>query len=1359
MALTKLILSFTSILIVATVCAQDLQMTSFSTSEGLSQPYITSIFQDKRGFIWVGTFYGLNRFDGQRFKSYLPNRAGKWSLKSNKINHIAEDEYGLLWLSTEDGTFIMDPVTEKFVQLTELNTNYSAGFTLKTIHQPDGKIWLYQKQKNTTKIFIVQSNNTIKQYIRDNQKKLPTIKVDSLPLPTSLASPLNLFFKIDQKRILITDSNGQTFEINTSLHTVHPSSLQSYAQALDNDLLLISNLERSQGFIINKTHNYKDIIAMDLLNTCLTLPDGNQLLFRFYDTQIYKVDNLDNKAFDQNLKNLASIYSIDQAMSYSKFIDRQGNIWIGTTGYGIRKISKRAGGYRHLMPKKVVYNFSNLTNDQLWPGCFENTSVLNIQTGLTSAAPWTALSSSNFPPNLQKYIVAVATNTEKNIIFLLESNDLQKQNRLYQYHINSKQIEKLPIETTNFSVTPPLMMVDPLDNLWIAESKGEIIRWNPTTKTANHWNLKKLYPSDISENVLPRQIILDKQSNIWIATNYGITKISNISAEPEFKVWDNYAKENVLFGNNGILCIYPDAENPNLVWLGTMGGGLGLFDYQNESITYFNDDTFPNIIIGIVPDNFGNLWLSTTNGIFCFDLKLRDFININLPNHLSMVDFNAASTGKLENGDLLFGSGDGIYIIQPSIVFAPNQVAKVLITNIKVNGKSLLSESESKQLSFKADDSPNLKLNHDENSIIISLAAPEAQNMPSVQYQYRIASISPNWINNGSQNNISLTGLQPGSYLVEIQLVALGQNKENIPTSTIEIHVLPPWHKTNLAYLLYTIGALLSIWGLIIYDRKRIILRQESQLSQQEMKRIASLEQLKSKFFAYIAHEFKTPLTIIMGVSELFKQSNQINNPAEFVEPILRESNNMIQLIDEILDISRLENGTIQLNLQQQNLIDFLRQTIDRFTLLATDRSISLEFNYAQDQIMMDFDQVRLRYIINNLLSNALYYTPQGGSIVIYVEKPTDGFLSFKISDTGNGIPADSLPHIFEKYYSAHKTDAQSNHFGLGLSFVHDLLKMMNGNITVESSLDQGTTFWITLPFLTSFPQTKKGLIEMNTPNASLDLLSVGIEPPANAPLLLIVDDNPSIVAYLKLCLQPHFILLFAKDGKEGLETATQEIPDLILTDVMMPTMDGLEMTLHLKQGALTSHIPIVMLSAKSEFQDRINAQKLGADLYIQKPFHNEELIISLQNLYKLQQKWKDRYQLITSSTSNVSTTPPTAKMQEDIDPTDVFIKNLYQVFEENYQSETLDLNQICRLLHISKTQLYRKLSSVSDQSAVELLKDFRLEKAMSLLKNNPEINTKQVAYLVGFRERSHFSNIFSKKYNISPSEVRKKST
>jgi len=524
------------------------------------------------------------------------------------------------------------------------------------------------------------------------------------------------------------------------------------------------------------------------------------------------------------------------------------------------------------------------------------------------------------------------------------------------------------------------------------------------------------------------------------------------------------------------------------------------------------------------------------------------------------------------------------------------------------------------------------------------------------------------------------------------------------------------------------------------------------------MERLQYMDEFKNRFFAYIAHEFKTPLTIIMGAGEKLRRSLKSEASREFPDAIIRESNNMLRLIHELIDVTRLQDKSIQPHFEHLDVVEFMRNVVESFRSLAALHKIQLQFDSDQDCLFMDMDPQRTHYILNNIISNAIRFTGTGGKVSLSAKIWDAEHVQIRISDNGQGIPAEKLTHIFQKYYSASEGKDAHHNFGLGLSFVRELTALLGCEIEVESEVGKGTTFLLTFPRVApAGAQVMMNEVLLEGGYREVDNQS-SPKAAADAPFLLIVEDNPHIQAYMKSILQPHFQIMLAKNGKEGLEMAIREIPDLILTDVMMPEMDGVEMTAKVKANMLTNHIPVLMLSAKNEIQDRIKGQENGADLYLGKPFYEQELVMALLNLHRLQQNWKLRYASLAAGEKTLEKVAdmPACFNQFTIAQNDRFMQEILDAFAQNFASENFDAVELANTMNISKAQLYRKVSKISDEGVMGLLRNYRLMKAVEFLDDQPTISTKEVAFKVGFKEYSHFSASFKKLLQVSPTEWRK---
>ena len=1329
--------------------AQPLQFRTLNVKDGLSQGYISSLFQDSRGFVWIGTAFGLNRYDGYECRAYLPNNLDQWSLHANLVFGFAEDKTGLLWMGTENGLAVMDPYTDRVVHLNALTKEVADLKTRKVLVDGNGKIWFSQETPEGTKIYAIETDASLKNSIRNNLKTPYRLRINVVPLPADWQGNLRLLFQTSDSTAIIANAKGLFYNINLLNKSIQPVAKTAITSILPGQSFLLENATHTGGVFIPANVDFSNPMAIDHQNEYFRAFDEKTILLRFSDTKVYEINKVGGTAKEDGSTQLSTCLNLDQTTSFARMLDRNGNIWVGTTGDGIRIISPASKIIQSVFQDVNVYNLTVLPDGKVWPGLYQSDRLLDLPTHQSSATPWlhTLLKGET--------VQSVLSVPEENAIYLVINQKGQKL-LFARYDLTTRKTQRLTTAIQHYTEAPLYLIKDQSGCIWVAGYQGDIIRYNPQTGASAVWNIQSQLPAKSPPSLFNiRCMVLDHLGNIWIGNDAGLIKISQQGLQPDFKAYYNDTQKSPLFRSNGIFCIYPDPADQQILWLGTLGSGLAQFNIARESVHYVevNPSKANLMILGIVPDDNNNLWLSTNQGIFCFKPGSNTLFKFNAFD----LNFNASAYGKINNNLMVYGSSNGIITANPRLLEQPkNQDYQVCFTNIKVNS-ALDKHSEKRITLFTPNNEPVLYLSHLENALTIGFSAPASQNPSDLLYRYRILGITKNWVELGNLHVIELVGLQPGQYTLEIQGSNTESNWNEAAVTRAFIHVSPPWFRSNWAYAAYLLLLVLALYSLYQLDRKRLIRQHENEMNIQELSRLKKIDSFKNRFFAYIAHEFKSPLTIILGINELINNSDATSKPLLYHDAIRREGNNMLTLIDEMVDVTKIQDNSIQLHYEKIDVVPFVRHFLEAYKPITDTNNIILKWKSPLEALMVDLDTTRTKYIMNNLISNAIRFTPSGGSISVLVDLIEPQTLALEITDTGTGISEYDLPRIFDKYYQADTGSKQAHSFGLGLSFVKDLVDLMQGGIAVTSTVSQGTTFTITLPIQTPSLITPIDASNHIRPQESEEISQ---ELPQNheLPLLMVVEDNPAILSYLQICLQTNFRLIIARNGAEGFKVAISEIPDLILTDIIMPIMDGLEMTHQIKTHQMTSHIPVVMLSAKNEVNDRIIGQQQGADAYLGKPFNDQVLLHTLQNLYALQQRWKERYAPMGNSQFDLSQASalPENFSATSVSYTDAFMQAVLNAIEENYASDQFDTTRLCNILGISRAQLYRKFTKISDQSVMEILRNYRLEKSVELLKNHPALSTQEIAYRVGIKEHSHFSLIFKKRYNMTPSEMRK---
>ncbi|MBK6929478.1 MAG: response regulator [Saprospirales bacterium] len=1334
--------------------AQALRVQAITVADGLSQGFVSALFEDRHGFIWIGTFNGLNRYDGYRVKRFTPDNTAPWRLKANFIYCITEDTQGLLWIGTDKGPVVMDPYTERFVHLAEIVPTFPNSEVVQIIPGKDGRVWICHRQSGQTGVIVTQLAGDLMQMIREDKIKAEYFQTQAVRLAGDVAAPLSWLSLLNDSILTASDAKSRLCRIDTGTLLARRVDTRSLPFQAHGNYGLFYTQGRKQGFVF-LPHDVSRgwIDNVNRWSEFVQLPSGMHILYRAGDSVLYYLDTLSSRWEFPGYEHLPfyrqyqPFVRLGKPMSNTTLVDRSGNIWVGTSGYGVRKISREKLDFRQYLPGRSVYNFTILPDGRLWTGIYQPRQVLNLRTGHLEAAPWAG----SLPIRAWTYSLLITQNGDWWMVAALGHTLI-----LLKKDSAGHRWEQLPVALNRLKDVPVQLLQDRNGNVWLAGNGGDILRVRAGSRQIQTWNFSRCFPKQAQEKLRSNCMVETPDGKIWVGTRNGLLRVDNTGGEPVFTAFHHDTGKGPVLGNDWILSLCPDPAERHIIWIGIRDGGLNRFDSRTGASKVYKeqDGLANNVVYGILPDTFGYLWLSTNRGLSRFNPRNETFTNVQNAVPELNTEFNTGAYRVLPTGELAFGSIEGLFLIRPPQEQPAGQPAIVAVTNIDINGYPLNFPCDDGCLRFKPDQSFALQLPYDKNNVAIEFAALQITDPAIIQYRYRLKGLSKHWVNIGNQRNANLIGLPPGKYILELQAKYPDSDWDLARISSLYLTIRPPWYRSWPAWCVYTSLAFLLFHLYVRFVRKRLALEHAIALGRQEMEQLKRLDDFKNRFFAYISHEFKTPLTIILGLAERLSPGEKSAQTAAYPTEIIRQGQNMLELVDQMVDIARLDEQQLRLQWRQGNISRYVRYIVESHQPLADFRKIRLGFFTDAPGLMMDFDPLRLKYALSNLLANAIRYTSAGGAIDVRLEAAGGHSIRMLVADTGQGIATEDLPYIFERYFRGQTDQQHAHHFGLGLAFVKDLVQLFNGAIAVSSTHGQGTTFTITLPVTRQAP-----LQEPLPPAADVfptATLSAGSLLQPKLPIVLVVEDNPVIADYLQLCLQAHFRLLFAPDGPTGWEQTLAHIPDLVLTDVMLPGINGLDLTLQIKSHELTSHIPVVMLSARSELDDRLSGQRHGADVYLAKPFQEEELILALKNLYKMQRRWQERYaSLKTPERMAFSQDVLPAQDDEAVRHTDTFMLKLYAVFEKNYADDTYSLPQLCRDLEISKSQLQRKLAVLSDQSAIGLLRRFRLQKAHDLLVQNPNMNVKEVCFQVGFKDPAHFSRIFSKIFGLAPSEIK----
>jgi signal transduction histidine kinase/DNA-binding response OmpR family regulator len=813
--------------------------------------------------------------------------------------------------------------------------------------------------------------------------------------------------------------------------------------------------------------------------------------------------------------------------------------------------------------------------------------------------------------------------------------------------------------------------------------------------------------------------------------------------------------------------------------------GLNLFDREKGTFTTYTteDGLSSNDIWTITGDRDGNIWVGAGD---CLNLLVQDPEKEDLSykildycdaDGLHGGEFYANATLLDKEGRIWWGNNKSVTIL-PADVYPIQKRPKVELTSVEIDqnsidfhtlssrfksGKSYPTEKEGDlDLSaIKFDDvvpfhnyPTGLELSHDLNNIAFRFSAFQYPRTDQVQFSYYMDGLDNSWGKAGPEDRADYRGLPPGKFTFKVR--AAGTEQVWSEPFEYTFMVLPPWWRSSWAYLIWSALVGFALFSFYRYKVSR-------KLEQQEIRRAKELDAIKNRLYTNITHEFRTPLTVILGMAEqLSDQREWSSRKQEFsrgLSLIYRNGNGLLKLINQLLDLSRLDAGQLKLNMVQGDVIGYLKYLTESFYSMAQDKNIHLVFFSEEKEVIMDFDEEKIQQIVYNLLSNAIKFTKKNGKVTFHVQKKLqEGSvkLNIKVTDTGIGIPPDKLPHIFERFYQIDDSPTRKNEgTGIGLALTKELVEILKGKIYVESTVGKGSVFYIQLPVVQNISATDfqmEKIQEWHTDkNVNItDTVSTGKKNSriADFPILLIIEDNPDIITYIQSLLED-YIIYTAENGQKGIDKALTLIPDIVITDVMMPEKNGFEVCETLKKDERTSHIPIILLTAKATKEDRIEGLGYGADAYLAKPFHKEELKTRITQLIAIRKKLRKKYaNLVKDSPQDTATIP-------SLGPEEIFLQKLKEAVQVNLDDSEFGPIQLAGAVEMSHMQVYRKLKAVTGKTPSQFIRSIRLEYGMKLLQTT-EMTISEIAYEVGFSDPNYFSRTFQMRFQISPSDFRK---
>ncbi len=1368
-----------------------------STNNGLSQGDVNCIYQDNKGFMWFGTHDGLNKYNGYEFTVYKPDPKVKSSINSNLIYSIAGGNDDNLWIGTTgQGLNHYNKSNGKFTHFlhdkNDINSLISNHITS-----------LYKDRKD--KLWIGTSDGLD---LIDLKKPIDSIffkhfnLIDDKISNGLFKSGVDCIFEDSQGQIWVGGSKG-LFKLSRD------ENGDIYFKPVNKLLNLFSNVpvlaikEDNLGRLIigtgiglyvvkaNFNNNRALKISYDFINDIqidsknnIWAGTNNGLLF-FKNQNINNIPVLKNK-FIYDPRNGKSI---SKNIVKSLFIDKTGIIWVGTNGGGVNKIDPERKQFNHI--KKTI-DAKSLSYDKI-RSMFEDSNK-NLWIG-TEGGGINILTKGNDDGNYSKFInlktvlkpFAITELVNKKKILIGAENVPS----LYEIDISNidtiRDIDLKPIRGITYSVFS--LLEDSHENVWIGTYSGGIRRWLKNKETDGYEKDAIVHspssPNGLSSNII-RNIYEDSQQNIWFATGDGLCRLKPeeiLKENPKFDVYKNNPKDKNSITHNYILALYESAKGE--FWVGTFGGGLNKIEFtENPSEIKFKPyteiDGLPNNVIkGILEDSENNLWLSTNKGLSRFNPKYETFKNYDVNDGLQSNEFQELACLKRQNGEMLFGGVNGFNTFFPENIKDNPHKAKSVITNFFISNKSVKRGEEINGrviLDKSINETDNLKLKHHENSFSFEFAAVHYSAPNKNKFAYKLEGFDDEWIyTNSSKRFATYTNLEYGSYTLKVK----ASNNDGIWEDTakqISINIIPPFWKTTIAYILYgilTLSILFGFWRNTVTKTKKKHLLELASLEKQKEE---ELQRLKLEFFTNISHELRTPLTLIKGPLEYLQKKGNDVKPEIAQEQyglMKKNTNYLLRLVNQLLDFRKINQGKMHLVMRHSDIVAFIKEIAEPFQFLSHKQHVKFTIRAIEPSLITWFDHDALEKIINNLLSNAFKFTPKNGSITINISReknsknPEDeNHVVIEVKDSGIGISSSKTETIFERFYTKKGSDKNNpKGVGIGLSFTKSLIELHQGTIHVSSKPGQGTNFIVKIPTskeaYSNIPEisckesTDTDFVRRSSENESF-AIDIDDETTDNSisksrsqsPVLLVVDDNKDIRTFIKHVLKDDYTIYEAENGQEGFEIASKITPNVIVTDLLMPIMDGLQLCEKIKTTKTTSHIPVLILTAKLSQESELEGLKHGADDYIRKPFDVELLHLKLNNILQHREKLRLRFNReITLQPKEVTVTSSDER----------FLQQAIEIVEKHMMNTDFSVEMLVKEMEHSRSNLYLKFKEITGLSSSEFIRNIRLKRAVQLFESS-DLSVKEIMYMTGFNTASYFAKCFKKQFGVKPSEYVRKS-
>ena len=1331
----------------------------YSTENGLSSSLVNQVYQDKRGFIWIATEDGLNKFDGNKFVVYRNVKGDSTSLKSNYVKSLFEDSHGNFWIGCIDGLMLFDRDADTFkeIKLYGANGEHVYPQVVSIIERRNGDILFATSGYS---LFSLKKGETQCRYETALNERLCsrflTVAFEDSHNRLWLgseASGLNLYDPATNKMELYENIPGDE-------HSLSSNAISSICEDKNGNIfigMLPGGLNRIDH-TLSGLSRIDDVSGNDKLPVKALIVDKNNTLFVGTDGKGMKVYNPEKQVLEK-YESFSSLFDFSKTKVHSIVEDRDGNIWAGVFQKGIFFIPNNPNGFDYYGYKSFRKNY--IGSNCVMAICEDRDGIIWVGTdndGLYSIDEKTQYTRHFDGPEIPTTITCIKEDRDGNLWLGSYLNGLA---------LFDKKSEKCNAYTnensgSNLSDNRVYCMESDNDNhLWIGTYGSGLYCFDLHTKSmVTHYYQREEGDQGIPNNWINALLYDSDDDLLWIASYNGLGCLNLKN-----NVFEMYSLENYRLPSNNIFSLKKD-NNGNL-WIGT-NSGLACLNKKTGDVKSYTvaDGLSNNTICAIENDEENNIWVSTLLGISKFTPDKNLFTVYSVSDGLQGNEFTRGARCKSSDGKIFFGGMNGITAFYPKDIHENKGELHIYITNFYIFDRHVTKGQKSgNSLIFQTSilDADKISLSAKDNVFSFEFSSLEYGNPEGVLYKYFLEGFDLSWlITSPGINKVTYTNLQPGTYKFHIRAYEQDSQSE---VKTVIITIRPPWYITWWAKAIYGLLILATLYFVYSYLHSKIKHRNELM----RLEHADQINEAKLQFFINISHEIRTPMTLIIGPLEKLLKENQNPVLQQSYLLIYRNAQRILRLINQLMDVRKIDRGQMHLKFRETDMVGFIEDVMKSFEYAAKNKNIHFIFEHEMPELKVWVDLNNFDKVLFNIFSNAFKYTNVDGEIIVRLRTgkdetengPLKNYFEISIEDNGIGIEKDKIEKIFERFYQIDNGVTNSNFgTGVGLHLSRSLVELQYGTIKAYNrEPEQGSSFLVRLPMgKDHLKKDEIKIIKNDEPLATfvyaqkdnlLEFVSEDVEEvvqkikPKTKYRVLIVEDEPEISNYIRNELSEIYKINQSANGKEALEFILKEKPDLIISDVMMPEMDGITLCRKIKSNVNVNYIPVILLTARSKEEDWAEGLETGADAYIVKPFNSEILKKTVSNLLENRERLKGKF--VTQSEGKLDKI-------EMKSPDEVLMEKILKIINKNLDNPNLNVEMLSSEVGISRVHMHRKLKELTDMPARDFIRSIRLKQAGELLKNK-KLSISEVAYAVGFSTLSHFSSSFKEFYGMSPKE------